>query len=113
MPGRTIKQPILGQPLDIHRGGEGSFPKPGELIDVIEMVPLSLTDRRVFNLLLVNAWPRITEDREHIISKIVLKQGHGSTDRLSDTLKRLMASIIEVQIIRGGRPTTRRIQLLG
>jgi hypothetical protein len=35
-----------------------SMIKPGELIDVIEMSPLTLTDRRIFNMLIENAWER-------------------------------------------------------
>ena len=38
------------------RNTAGSIVKPSELIDIDEMVPLQLVDRRIFNLLLANAW---------------------------------------------------------
>jgi hypothetical protein len=33
-----------------------SIVKPGELIDVVEMTPLTLQDRRIYNELIGNAW---------------------------------------------------------
>ena len=33
-----------------------SIVKPGELVDIVEMTPLTLADRRIYNLLLANAW---------------------------------------------------------
>jgi hypothetical protein len=110
---RTLDQPIIGRPLDLHRGGEGSFVKPGELIEVREMEPLTLQDRRVWNLLMVNAWNRIAEDTEHVISKSILRGSHAGTERLADTLRRLMATLVEARIIRDGKICTLRVQLLG
>ena len=46
-----------------------SIVKPGELVDIIEMSPLTLTDRRVYNLLLANAWEKLTEPVQHVIAK--------------------------------------------
>jgi hypothetical protein len=111
--GKTIQQPILGQPLALHEGAEGSFPKPGELIDVIELAPLTLNDRRIWNLLMVNAWSTILEDREHVISKSILRGTHVGNERLSDTISRLMGTICVVQVIKNGKPSTRKVQLLG
>ena len=34
--------------------------KPGELIDIVELSPLTLQDRRIYNLLILNAWDSIT-----------------------------------------------------
>jgi hypothetical protein len=110
---RTLDQPIIGRPLELHRGGEGSFVKPGELIEVREMEPLTLQDRRVWNLLMVNAWDRITEDTEHVISKSILRGSHDSTDRLADTIRRLMSTLVEARIVREGKVSTLRVQLLG
>ena len=38
-----------------------SIVKPGELVDIVEMTPLTLTDRRIYNLLLANAWEKIAD----------------------------------------------------
>ena len=35
--------------------------KPGELIDIVELSPLTLQDRRIYNLLILNAWDSITD----------------------------------------------------
>jgi hypothetical protein len=43
--------------------------KPGELIDIVELSPLTLQDRRIYNLLILNAWDGITEPKEHSIHK--------------------------------------------
>jgi plasmid replication initiation protein len=43
--------------------------KPGELVDVVELTPLQLTDRRTYNLMLGAAWDKIDEDVEHVIRK--------------------------------------------
>ncbi len=39
--------------------GEYSLVKPGELIDVVELTPLKLHDKRLFNEMLANAWGQI------------------------------------------------------
>lgn len=91
----------------------GEIIKPGELIDVFELVPLSLSARRSFNLLILNAWESITEDRDHAISKADLRGAHDSNDRLADTIRALMACIVEIETERDGKKVTRRVQLLG
>ncbi len=40
------------------RPAPGSMIKPGELIDVLDMA-LTLSDRRIYNLLIANAWDKI------------------------------------------------------
>ena len=91
----------------------GEIVKPGELIDVVELVPLSLSARRTFNLLVQNAWGSITEDREHQIDKAVLRGAHESNDRLVDTILALMACVVEIQTEKNGKRITRRVQILG
>src|SRR5689334_15668855 len=100
MVGRTIKQPILGEPMLVHADGDGTFPKPGELIELRGSSSLTQQDRRTFNLLMVNAWSMIDQEREHIIKKSVLKGSHNGTDYLSDSLRRLMTTLVEVTVIR-------------
>jgi hypothetical protein len=110
---RTINQKVEGQPLQLWKGSDGTFPKPGELIEIHGHANLTMQDRRTLNLLMTNAWPRITENIEHTIPKSVLRGDHNSNDRLGDTIERLMQTIVTVNVIRDGKPTDLRVQLLG
>jgi hypothetical protein len=110
--GRTLRQRTTGSPLD-PSDGSASLIKPAELVDVVELTPLTLTDRRSYNLLIGHAWDRIDEDVEHAIPKSVLRGSHESNDRLGPTIRRLMAAQVEVRIVRDGRRYLRRIQMLG
>lgn len=91
-----------------------SIIKPGELVDVVEMTPLTLADRRIYNLLLANAWDAIDQPVKHSIPKRDL-QGtlHKGSDRLGDSLERLMAAVVRVRTQRHGKWGTERVQLLG
>jgi hypothetical protein len=110
--GRTLRQRTTGSPLD-PSDGSASLIKPAELVDVVELTPLTLTDRRSYNLLIGHAWDRIDEDVEHAIPKSVLRGTHESNDRLVDTIRRLMAAQVEVRIIRDGKRYLQSIHLLG
>jgi hypothetical protein len=109
---RTIRQRTTGNPLDPN-DTSGSMVKPAELVDVVELTPLTLVDRRSYNLLIAHAWDRIDEDVEHAIPKSVLRGTHESNDRLVDTIRRLMAAQVEVRIIRDGKRYLQSIHLLG
>src|SRR3954452_18805390 len=109
---RTLRQRTTGNPLDPN-DGTASLIKPGELVDVVEMTPLTLVDRRTYNLLLAFAWDRIDEDVEHAIPKAVLRGAHKGNERLSDTIRRLMDAKIEVRIVRDGKRYLRCIHQLG
>lgn len=98
--------------VDVRPNAE-SIVKPGELIDVVEVTPLTLNDRRVYNLLLENAWDSIDRNVEHVISKSALRGSHNSNDRVGDSVERLMASIVRVKVIRDGQESIERVQLLG
>ena len=87
--------------------------KPGELIDVIEVTPLTLNDRRIYNVLLENAWDAIAKKVEHVISKADLRGSHNSNDRVGDSIERLMSAIVRVKVTRDGDPHLERVQLLG
>jgi hypothetical protein len=113
MAGRTVKQPLTGAPLRLWSGEDGSFPKPGELVEIRNGARLTKHDRRTLNLLLANAWPRITEDVEHVIKKSVLRGDHAFNDRIAETIDRLMTTLVEIQVIRDGKPARRKVQLLG
>ena len=93
--------------------GHSDFVKPSELIDIHEISPLTLNDRRIFNELIANAWESIEEDKEHIISKMSLKGSMKGNERIEDTIKKLMSAIVETKTTVNGQPATERIQLLG
>src|SRR5438270_13588438 len=86
------------------RPDEYSFIKPGELIDVVEMSPLTLHDRRVYNLLLLNAWETLSEPVEHSIYKRELRGSHDVNDRVGESVDRLMGAFARVPIVRDGQP---------
>jgi hypothetical protein len=91
-----------------------SIVKPGELVDIVEMSPLTLTDRRIYNLLLANAWDKLAEPVQHAISKRELQNTlHKGTDRLDDSIRRLMAAIVQIRVLDGKQWVTKRVQLLG
>lgn len=87
--------------------------KPGELVDLVEVTPLTLNDRRIYNQLLENAWDDIDKPVEHMIAKSQLRGSHNSNDRVGDSVERLMAAIVRVQTTRNGKPHLERVQLLG
>ena len=93
---------------------DASIVKPGELVDIIEMTPLTLTDRRIYNLLLANAWDKIIEPVQHVIPKRDLQNTlHKGTDRLEDSIRRLMSAIVQLRVLDGKQWVTKRVQLLG
>jgi nucleoside diphosphate kinase len=96
------------------RPNEVSIVKPGELVDIVEMSPLTLTDRRIYNQLLANAWDKIAEPGQHMIPKRDLQNTlHKGTDRLEDSIRRLMSAIVQVRVLDGKKWVTKRVQLLG
>ena len=95
------------------RPDHGSMIKPAELIDVIEISPLTLTDRRIYNTLIANAWDTIDQPVSHSIAKRDLRGTRDANDRVGESIERLMASIARLQIERDGKRYIRRVQLLG
>ncbi|MDH7641156.1 replication initiation protein [Sphingomonas oryzagri] len=108
---RTIDQKTRGNPFN--PGHYGEIVKPGELVDIVELSPLSLADRRIYNLLIANAWERISEPIVHSIPKTLLKGSHQGNERIEASLLRLMSTIAVVTIQKDGKPYKRRVQLLG
>lgn len=90
-----------------------SLIKPGELVDLIEVTPLTLNDRRIYNQLLENAWDAIEKPVSHVIAKSALRGSHNSNDRIGDSIERLMTAIVKVAVIWDGEPAVERVQLLG
>ena len=68
-----------------------SMVKPGEMIDVIEMSPLTLTDRRIYNLLIENAWEAIDQPVTHTIELRAIRSTRDANDRVGESVERLMA----------------------
>src|SRR3546814_15166294 len=53
----TLSQKGRGNPFDPANYGE--IVKTGELVDIFELSPLTLAARRIYNLLIANAWERV------------------------------------------------------
>jgi hypothetical protein len=87
--------------------------KPGELVDVVEVTPLTLADRRIYNLLLENAWDDIDRPVTHVIAKSLLRGSHNANDRIGASIERLMSAIVRVEVVWDGEPAVERVQLLG
>lgn len=90
-----------------------SLIKPGELVDLVEVTPLTLADRRIYNQLLENAWDAIDKPVTHIIPKSLLRGSHNSNDRVGESIERLMAAIVKIEVTWEGKPAIQRVQLLG
>jgi hypothetical protein len=93
-----------------------SLVKPEELVDIVEMTPLTLQDRRTYNLLLGNAWNDIFDRTKHTISRQSLTKHVDSHNQdIEGSLRRLMSSIVIIKIRnnKNGKPSTRQLPLLG
>ena len=91
-----------------------SLRKPAELVDVIESTNLTLHDRRIYNLLINNAFKDITDDIEHSITKAELAEvTQYRNDRLGECVENLMSSIARLRSVRDGKRVLTRVQLLG
>lgn len=90
---------------------QGEMVKPAETIDIIGTEALTLQDRRVWNVLIDNAFgPDLAEEgKEFQISVAALRDSHRGNERLEDTIERLMKTVVRCKL--GG--VTRRFQLLG
>lgn len=93
------------------RPAPGSMIKPGELIDVLDMA-LTLSDRRIYNLLIANAWDKIGDEATHCIAKADLRGNHEGGERLADSIDRLMRTIVRVRVVQDGRPAIMKVTLL-
>ncbi len=87
--------------------------KAGELVDVVEVTPLTLTDRKIYNLLIENAEHDIAKPIEHSIDKEKLRLSRRGNERIDDSIMRLMGGIAKIKTMRNGEPATLRVQLLG
>ena len=88
-PLKTAVRPVTvyrneGNPLDPD-DSRATMVKPGEMIDIREMEPLTLYDRRCYNLLVANAWDEIEEDKETTSSLKRCCAGHTKATNASGT----------------------------
>lgn len=90
-----------------------SMIKPGELVDLVEVTPLTLADRRIYNQLLEHAWDAIEKPVTHVISKSELRGSHNSNDRVGESMERLMSAIVRINVMHEGEEAIERVQLLG
>ena len=68
--------------------------KPEELVDIVEMTPLTLQDRRIYNILIGNAWNNIFTQKRHEISRAELTRYTDSNNHdLAASLRRLMSAM--------------------
>lgn len=108
---KTTKSKISGNPLVAK--ASGTLVKPGELIDLKEITALNLTDWRIFNQLLANAWEEIDQNIAHKIHKSLLRGSHESNDRITESLTRLMGAIAVIRVVKDDNASELRVQLLG
>ena len=75
---------------------EGQMVKPNELIEIKGAGGLTLTDRRVFNILLNNAWGKDLLSHQHkfTISTTELKADTQTNQRLKRTLRKLQLTLV-------------------
>ena len=89
------------------------FVKPGELVNIREGAGLSLHDGRVFNALIQHAWNEIGEDKQHSIPMARLRGRHKGAERVADSVRALMTTLVEVPTTINGEPAILATQLLG
>ena len=91
---------------------QGQMVKPKELISIRGAGPLTLTDRRAFNVLLDHAWGKDLLSPHHTftISTTDLKSDNQTNQRLKQTLRHLQQTLIVSVQANGDEVTS---QLLG
>lgn len=87
----------MSRAIDQKANREG-FPKAGELIEIRPQQELTLQDRRIFNLLIENAGPRLAEDGWHEIAMVKMRGGprRHDSERVADSILRLMTTVVEL-----------------
>ena len=96
------------------RQTETHIVKPAELIEIREISEsLKLVDRRIFNVLLANAWDNIKEPVFHTVRLHELRGTDKDNARPRDSLKRLMQVVIAFDVIEDGIKREVLTHLLG
>ncbi len=109
----TLALRVSGDPLDPN--GRGSFIKPAELVDAVEISPLNRSALILYNQLLAHAWNDIEPDKIYSVQKARLRGTHDSNDRLHEAFDRLMGAFAKVKYRdpATGLTKTVRVNLLG
>lgn len=91
---------------------DGEMIKPAELIDIQGGTGLTLAARRLYNMLLANAFgPDLAvEGHDFTISLAELRGTHRGNERIGDSIEALMKTVV---LVRHGEGHTTRVQLLG
>lgn len=102
-----------GQFLDPNHMGK--IIKPRELVDIVELTPLSRNETILYNQLLGHAWNNITSNEVHKVLKASLRGSHDSNDRLEEAFDTLMGAWAKVRARDPdtGEMATFRVHLLG
>jgi len=96
------------------RQTEAHIVKPAELIDIREISDsLTLSDRRIYNLLLADAWDNINQPVLHSIRLHELRGTDKDNARPRDSIRRLMKVVIAFDVIEDGIKREVMTQLLG
>jgi len=97
----------------LQRPSGDDFAKARELIEIRGTGELSLQDRRVMNVLYANAGQRLCDDVFHAISIAELRGNHKGSERIRDSILRLMKTVVQVPVTgRNGKAATKRVQVL-
>ncbi len=109
----TLALQVSGDPLDPE--GKGSFIKPAELVDAVEISSLNRSELILYNQLLAHAWNNIAPGKIYSVAKARLRGSHESNDRLHEAFDRLMGAFAKVKYRdpETGQTKTVRINLLG
>lgn len=93
----------------------GKIIKPRELVDIVELTPLSRSETILYNQLLGHAWNTITTNEVHKVLKASLRGSHDSNDRLEDAFDKLMGAWAKIRARDPdtGEMATFRVHLLG
>ncbi len=104
---------VSGEPLD--PTNMGRIIKPRELVDIIEITPLSRNETILYNQLLANAWNNIRTVSVHKVLKASLRGSHESNDRLYEAFDKLMGAWAKIKARdkQTGAMATFRVHLLG
>ena len=91
---------------------EGEVIKPREIVAVEGVESWTLAERRIWNLLLVNAWSDRLEDPAAVfeIPLHELRGLHKGNDQLRANLRKLQTALVSAQLPSGG---LRTVQMLG
>jgi hypothetical protein len=102
-----------GEPLD--PANVGRIIKPRELVDIIEVTPLTRAETILYNQLLANAWNNIRTTPVHKVLKSSLRGSHESNDRLDEAFDTLMGAWAKIRARDPvtGNWSTLRVHLLG